>query len=129
MQKNFYRRKIVQVRFICTSVERSSECHDAASRDRKAKEKNSLRIYFTLALGFASLAALVGALPALADCRSENVSCVKGANSPFDSIACGSLYRSCTAHKAIAAQQHGKQMQQNNRPAGAPSSGTHSGRR
>ena len=38
-------------------------------------------------LAIAGLFALAGAQPAFADCRSENVSCVKGANSPFDSVA------------------------------------------
>jgi len=81
------------------------------------------------ALAIASFFALVGAQPAFADCRSENVSCVKGANSPFDSVACGSLYRTCAAHKALAAQHQVKQLHNSGRPATQPSAGTHSGRR
>ena len=42
----------------------------------------------------------------LADCRSENAACVSGARSPFDSVACGSMFRSCAAHAANAAQQN-----------------------
>jgi len=81
------------------------------------------------ALAIASFFAVVGALPAFADCRSENVSCVKGANSPFDSVACGSLYRTCAAHKALAAEHQVKQLHNSGRPATQPSAGTHSGRR
>jgi hypothetical protein len=58
-----------------------------------------------IAFGLASLATFVSAQPALADCRSEYAACVTGARSPFDSVACGSLYRSCAAHQAQAAQQ------------------------
>ena len=71
--------------------------------------------------------------PVLADCRTENAACVKGASSPFDSMACGSLYRSCSANHARAAQQQVKQPQGATRPAiqnTPPSSGGHhSGRR
>jgi len=49
---------------------------------------------------------LLDAQSALADCRSENAACVSGARSPFDSVACGSMYRSCAAHAASAAQQN-----------------------
>jgi cytochrome c551/c552 len=70
-----------------------------------------------LAGGIASFAAFAGMQPALADCRAENAACVKGATSPFDSVACGSLYRTCAAHHADAAQQQIKQMQNVNKPA------------
>lgn len=80
-------------------------------------------------LAIAGLFALAGAQPAFADCRSENVSCVKGASSPFDSVACGSLYRTCAAHKALAAQHQVKQLHNSSRPATSQSAGTHSGRR
>ena len=46
---------------------------------------------------------LVTVQGALADCRSENAACVRGARSPFDSVACGSMYRSCAAHAARVA--------------------------
>ena len=71
--------------------------------------------------------------PVHADCRTENAACVKGASSPFDSMACGSLFRSCAANHARAAQQPPKQPQGAIRPAiqNAPpnSGGHHSGRR
>jgi len=91
-----------------------------------------LRKSFVVALGFASLIAFAGPQAAFADCRSANAACVKGANSPFDSVACGSLYRTCAANQAIAAQQQAKQKQD----AGAlmqnmvrPGSPGHSGHR
>lgn len=84
-------------------------------------------------VGLAALAALVSVQPALADCRSENAACVKGASSPFDSVACGSLYRTCAAHHAQAAQQQANQKRNANAPATQnaprPSGGGHSGRR
>jgi len=46
---------------------------------------------------------LVSGQGAFADCRSENAACVSGARSPFDSVACGSMYRSCAVHAAHAA--------------------------
>ncbi len=95
----------------------------------KKKQEINLRQVLVGALAIAGLFALVGAQPAFADCRSENVSCVKGANSPFDSVACGSLYRTCAAHKALAAQHRVKQLHNTSRPAALPSAGTHSGRR
>jgi len=80
----------------------------------------------------ASLAAIGAAQPAFADCHSEHAACVKGAGGPLDSVACGSLYRSCAAHQAHAAQQQAKQKQ-NKTPAVQntpyPSGGLHSGRR
>jgi hypothetical protein len=86
-----------------------------------------------VALCFAGLAAFVGPQSALADCRSENAACMKGATSPFDSVACGSLFRSCAAnHASRAAQEHAKQMQNANKPAlqsPAPAGGPRSGRR
>jgi hypothetical protein len=88
------------------------------------KQEINLRIILVVSLGIAFLCSTAGAWPAFADCRSENASCVKGAVSPFDSVACGSLNRTCAAHKAQAAQQQGRPPQ-NNKPAG----GTHSGRR
>jgi hypothetical protein len=84
------------------------------------------------ALGLASLATFAGVQPTLADCRSENAACVKGASSPFDSVACGSLYRTCAAHHAQAAQQQANQKHNANMPAQNaphPSGGSHSGRR
>jgi hypothetical protein len=87
-----------------------------------------LRKIFVMVLGSGSLV-FVGALPGFADCRSENVSCVKTANSPFDSVACDSLYRTCAVHKALAAQRQVKQMHNGNRPSGVPSAATPSGRR
>ena len=78
------------------------------------------------------LAVVASVQPAFADCRSENAACVKGSNSPFDSVACGSLYRTCATHHAIAAQQQAKQKQPANTPAMQnavrPSGGNHSGR-
>ena len=85
-----------------------------------------------VALGLVSLSVVAGAQPALADCRSENAACVKGATSPFDSVACGSLFRTCAANHAIAAQQQATQLQNANKPAiqVAPAAGgAHSGRR
>lgn len=67
-----------------------------------------------VAAGIASFATFISIQCAFADCRSENAACVKGANSPFDSVACGSLYRSCAAHAAIAAQQQARQKQNTN---------------
>jgi hypothetical protein len=93
------------------------------------KQEINLRQVLVGAVAIAGLFALTGAQPAFADCRSENVSCVKGANSPFDSVACGSLYRTCAAHKALAAQHQVKQLHNSSRPATPPSTGTHSGRR
>jgi len=79
-----------------------------------------------------SLGLLVGIGPVFADCHSEHAACVKGAGGPLDSVACGSLYRSCAAHQAHAAQQQAKQKQ-NKTPAAQntpyPSGGLHSGRR
>ena len=81
------------------------------------------------ALVIAGLFALVGAQPAFADSPSEKVSSVKWANTPIDYLACGSLYRTCAAHKALAAQHQVKQLHNTSRPATLPSAGTHSGRR
>jgi len=81
------------------------------------------------ALGLASL----NALTALADCRSENAACVKGAGSLFDSVACGSLYRTCATHQVQAAQQQANQKRKVNAPTTQntphPPGGGHSGRR
>jgi hypothetical protein len=86
-----------------------------------------------IAILFMAIVLCANISPVLADCRTENVACVKGASSPFDSMACGSLYRSCAANHARAAQQQAKQPQSANRPAiqnTSPSSGGHhSGRR
>ena len=85
------------------------------------------------ALGLASLTALANSQPAIADCRSENAACVKGAGSLFDSVACGSLYRTCAAHQAQAAQQQANQKRKVNAPTTQntphPPGGSHSGRR
>ncbi len=70
-----------------------------------------MRKIFTVAVGIASFAIFISVQCAFADCRSENAACIKGANSPFDSVACGSLYRSCATHAAIAAQQQARQKQ------------------
>lgn len=92
-----------------------------------------MRKVHIIALSLVTLAAFAGMQPALADCRSENAACTKGASSPFDSVACGSLYRSCAAHQAITAQQQAKQkhdavgMQNGNRPAFQNSSGGNNG--
>jgi len=91
-----------------------------------------MRKGFIIGLALASLVAVTGVEPAFADCHSENVACVKGASGPLDSVACRSMYRSCAAHQALAAQQQAKQKQ-NNAPAmqNTPhsSGGSHSGRR
>ena len=91
-----------------------------------------MRKVLIIALGLAGLAAFAGVQPALADCRTENAACVKGASSPFDSVACGSLYRSCAANHARAAQEQARQMHNGNKPASqnaGSSGGGHSGRR
>jgi hypothetical protein len=85
-----------------------------------------------IAFGLVSLATFAGTQPVSADCRSENTACIKGSKSPFESVACGSLYRTCAANHALAAQQQVKQKHNANVPAmqNAPrSSGGHSGRR
>jgi hypothetical protein len=67
--------------------------------------------------------------PAFADCRSENAACVKGASTPLDSVACGSLFRTCAAHHA---QAQANQKQNAAKPAmqnPSYNSGGHSGRR
>lgn len=86
-----------------------------------------MRLAFVIAIG---LAVLPGSAPVFADCRSENAACVGGAKSPFDSVACGSLYRTCAANQAIAAQKQATQ----NRDSGAanhmqPAVGNRPGRR
>jgi hypothetical protein len=85
------------------------------------------------ALSFAGLAALANIQPTLADCRSENAACIRGAGSPFDAVACGSLNRTCAAHQAQAAQRQANQRRNINTPAtqNAPhaSGGDRSGRR
>lgn len=43
--------------------------------------------------------------PVFANCRSENVACVEGASSPFDSVACSSLLRACATQRALAREQ------------------------
>jgi hypothetical protein len=48
---------------------------------------------------------------ALADCRTQNAACVKGATSPIDSVACGSLYRTCATNQAITAQKNARPVQ------------------
>jgi len=71
----------------------------------------------------------LASMPALADCRSENAACIKGASSPLDSVACGSLFRTCAAHHA---QAQADQKQNAMRPATQnppQNSGGHSGRR
>lgn len=91
-----------------------------------------MRKVLIVAVGIAGFAAFVGTAPAFADCRTENAACVKGVSSPFNSVACGSLYRTCAAHQAVAAQQQAKQTQSANKPAlqnPAPASVNHSGRR
>jgi hypothetical protein len=132
-QKIFKYRELVQARFIRMRVNWSAQDFaDEQFTDQlqiKKKQEINLRQVLVRALAIAGLFALVGAQPAFADCRSENVSCVKGANSPFDSVACGSLYRTCAAHKALAAQHQVKQLHNTSRPATLPSAGTHSGRR
>ena len=102
----------------------------------KCEQELRLRKIFVLALGLASLSAFAGAQPAVADCRSENAACVKGASSPFDSVACGSLFRTCAANHAIAAQQQATQPQNSNKsvpaaPAASaqPPGGAHPGRK
>jgi hypothetical protein len=93
------------------------------------KQEITLRNIPVVALCIAGLLFVIASAgPAFADCRSENVSCVKGANSPFDTVACRSLYRSCAVHKALAAQQQNKQLRNSIGPAAA-STGAHSGRR
>ena len=67
-----------------------------------------MRKVLIIALGLAGRAAFVGVQPALADCRTENAACVKGASSPFDTVACGSLFRSCAANHARAAQEQAR---------------------
>ena len=101
------------------------------ANERRRKQEIRLRKCFVIALGLASSIAFAGSL-AFADCRSANAACVKGASSPFDSVACGSLYRTCAANQAIAAQQQAKQKYD----AGAamqnmahPANPGHSGRR
>lgn len=73
-----------------------------------------MRKVFIVAVGIASCAIFISVQCAFADCRSENAACVKGANSPFDSVACGSLFRSCAANAAVAAQQQARQKQNTN---------------
>jgi hypothetical protein len=87
-----------------------------------------MRKLLTIVLMLVSLVGVAGLRPALADCRSENAACRKGASTPFDSVACGSVYRSCAANQAQAAQQQARQRPVNQNPA-RPSGGTHSGRR
>jgi hypothetical protein len=87
-----------------------------------------MRKALILALGLTGLAVLLSLQPALADCRSENTACVKGASTPFDSVACGSLYRSCAANHARAHEQ-ARQMQNGNKPALQNAGGNRSGRR
>jgi hypothetical protein len=85
-----------------------------------------------LTFGLAGLAACVSVPPAVADCRSENAACVKGASGPFDSVACGSLYRTCATHEAAqrAKKPNGNvpALQNAARPGGS-GGGSHSGRR
>jgi hypothetical protein len=78
-----------------------------------------LRRYLMPVLGLASLAMFAGIKPAASDCRSQNTACIKDATSPIDSVACGSLYRTCATNQAIAAQQSAKQGQ-NQRAAQPP---------
>jgi hypothetical protein len=84
-----------------TGLHKISQMNSSLINCRSKKAGDPLAPGSRRALAIAGLFALVGAQPAFADCRSENVSCVKGANSPFDSVACGSLYRTCAAHKAL----------------------------
>ena len=85
---------------------------------------------FAVALALFLFVEFAGAPPAFADCRSENTACIKGANSPFDSVACGSLFRTCATHHA---QAQARQKQNAMKPAmqnpSHGSSGGHSGHR
>jgi len=91
-----------------------------------------MRSGFTIGLALAGLAALGAAQAAFADCHSEHAACLKDASGPLESVACGSLHRSCAAHQARAAQQQDRHKH-NNAPAiqnaPHPSGGSHSGRR
>jgi hypothetical protein len=90
-----------------------------------------MRKIVIVAFALALCAEFTGAPPAFADCRSENTACVKGVSSPFDSVACGSLFRTCAAHhaQAQARQKQNAMKPTMQNPSHGSGGGGHSGRR
>jgi hypothetical protein len=82
---------------------------DDACQFMKRPPVEGLRRHLMLVAALAGLPVFAGGEPARADCRTQNAACIKDATSPIDSVACGSLYRTCATNQAITAQQNAKQ--------------------
>ena len=83
----------------------------------------------TLSVFAAGFFIALAGMPVFADCRTENTACIKGASSPLDSVACGSLFRTCAAHHAQAQANQKQNVMKPTTQNPPQNSGGHSGRR